>query len=186
MAEHPKPQLDQRFALAMRAARMGTWSWDIGSGRVEWDTHTSALFGMGGGEFAGTFDAWEARLHPDDREWVAQEIANAIAERRPFRFDHRVVWPDGSVHWLEGVGEMVLDDDGEVVGATGVTLDVDQRRRAHEEREALLDGERARCDSSRSRRDSEQSGSNASARVWPAPSPEATWAASSSPNSSLR
>ena len=143
MAERPKPELDQRFALAMRAARMGTWSWDLAIGRVEWDEHTSELFGMDGAEFAGTFDAWEARLHPDDREWVAEEIADAVAERRPFRFDHRCVWPDGSVHWLEGVGEMVLDDEGEVVGATGVTLNVDHRRRlAHDEREALLDGER--------------------------------------------
>ncbi len=143
MAERQKSKLDQRFALAMRAARMGSWSWDIASGRVEWDEQTSELFGMDRSAFAGTFDAWEAMLHPDDRDWVEREISLAIEERRPFRFDHRCVWPDGSVHWLEGVGEMLLDEQGEVVGATGVTLDVDSRRNAQAEREALLDGERA-------------------------------------------
>jgi PAS domain S-box-containing protein len=143
VAERQKSKLDQRFALAMRAARMGSWSWDIASGRVEWDAQTSELFGMDGSAFAGTFDAWEAMLHPDDREWVGREIASAVEEHRPFRFDHRCVWPDGSVHWLEGVGEMVVDDRGEVVGATGVTLDVDQRRNAQAEHEALLEGERA-------------------------------------------
>ena len=143
MAERQKSKLDQRFALAMRAARMGSWSWDIASGRVEWDAQTSELFGMDRSAFAGTFDAWEAMLHPDDREWVEREIAGAVEEGRPFRFDHRCVWPDGSVHWLEGVGEMVLGDDGEVVGATGVTLDVDQRRNAQAQHEAVLEGERA-------------------------------------------
>jgi PAS domain S-box-containing protein len=156
VAERQKPQLsrldqqDQRFALAMRAARMGCWSWDITSGLVEWDTQTSELYGMDPSSRSGTPAVWGARIHPDDREWVSSEIERAVAERRPFRFDHRCVWPDGSVHWLEGVGEVVFDDQGEVVGATGVTLDVDQRRNAQEEREALLDAERA------ARRESEQ------------------------------
>lgn len=122
---------------------MGSWSWDIATGRVEWDAHTSELFGMDGSAFAGTFEAWEARLHPDDREWVGREIAEAVEERHPFRFDHRCVWPDGSVHWLEAVGETVLGPDGEVVGATGVTLDVDRRLAAQADHEALLEGERA-------------------------------------------
>nr|MDP9334380.1 PAS domain-containing protein [Actinomycetota bacterium] len=143
MAGRQKPQLDQRFALAMRAARMGSWSWDISSGRVDWDVHTSELFGLEPSVFAGSFNAWVDLVHPDDREWVADEIASAVAERRPFRFDHRCVWPDGSVHWLEGVGEMVYDNRGEVIGATGVTLNVDERRSAQDEREALLEGERA-------------------------------------------
>jgi GAF domain-containing protein/anti-sigma regulatory factor (Ser/Thr protein kinase) len=143
VAELQKPEFDQRFALAMRVGRMGSWSWEIASGRVEWDAHTSELFGLDPTAFEGTFDAWQARLHPDDREWVAAEIAAAVAELRPFRFDHRCVWPDGSIHWLEGVGEVVVNELGEVIGATGVTLDVDERRTAQHEREALLDGERA-------------------------------------------
>ena len=75
MAGRQKLQLDQRFALAMRAARMGSWSWDIASGRVEWDAHTSELFGLERSAFAGTFEAWGALVHPDDREWVSDEIA---------------------------------------------------------------------------------------------------------------
>ena len=110
MAEDPKPLLDQRFALAMRAARMGSWSWDIASGtRRVGRAHVRAVR-HGPRDVRRHVRAWEARLHPDDREWVAREIVRAVEERRPFRFDHRCVWPDGSVHWLEGVGEMVFDE----------------------------------------------------------------------------
>jgi PAS domain S-box-containing protein len=142
VAERQQPELDQRFALAMRAARMGSWSWNLASGRVEWDAHTSELFGMERRAFTGSFESWEAVLHPDDREWVSKEVRRAVAQRRPFRFDHRCLWPDGSTHWLEGMGEMVLDDDGNVVGATGVTLNVDQRMADRDERETLLEAER--------------------------------------------
>src|SRR5689334_7423181 len=125
----------------MRAARMGSWSWDLPSGRVDWDDHTAELFGLEPSAFGGSLADWQELIHPDDREWVADEIASAVAEGRPLRFDHRCVWPDASVHWLECVGEMVFDSRGEVIGATGVTLDVDDRRSAQNEREALLEGE---------------------------------------------
>jgi len=45
-----------------------------------------------------------------------------------WRFDHRVVWPDGSVHWLEGRGEPVHDATGAIVGAAGVAVDIGERR----------------------------------------------------------
>ncbi len=143
MVGRPDNRLDQRFALALKAGRLGSWSWDLATGRVEWDAHTAQLFGLEPAGFAGSFDAWLAILHPDDREWMADEIERAVADRRPFRFDHRCIWPDGSVHWLEGVGELVVDETGEVVGATGVTLDVDQRHEVANERETMLDAERA-------------------------------------------
>jgi serine phosphatase RsbU (regulator of sigma subunit)/anti-sigma regulatory factor (Ser/Thr protein kinase)/uncharacterized protein YigA (DUF484 family) len=144
VAGRHKPRLeDQRLAFAMRAARMGSWSWDVSSGRVDWDDHTSALFGLEPSAFGGTLAAWQDLIHADDRAWVADEIASAVAEGRPFRFDHRCVWPDASVHWLECVGEMVFDNRGDVIGAAGVTLDVDERRNAQNEREALLEGERS-------------------------------------------
>src|SRR5690349_24974016 len=96
-----QPELNQRFALAMRAARMGSWSWRVDTGRLDWDRHTSELFGLPPEAGEGTLEEWEARLHPDDREWVAAAVLRAVEERHEFRFDHRCIWPDGEVHWLE-------------------------------------------------------------------------------------
>ena len=52
-----------------------------------------------------------------------------MALRHVFRFDHRCVWPDGGVHWIHGVGEVLTGEANEVVGAVGVALDVDERIR---------------------------------------------------------
>jgi serine phosphatase RsbU (regulator of sigma subunit) len=69
-------------------------------------------------------------------------VQHAVETGGQFRFDHRTVWPDGSVHWIEGRGETILDARGDVTGAIGVAIDIDERRRADLERMALLASER--------------------------------------------
>ncbi len=70
-----------------------------------------------------------ARIHPDDRERVLTELERGLALRHVFSFDHRCVWPDGASHWIHGVGEVLIGDANEVVGAVGVALDIDERMR---------------------------------------------------------
>jgi serine phosphatase RsbU (regulator of sigma subunit)/PAS domain-containing protein len=120
--------------LALDAAQMGTWRWDVATDRVEWDDQLHALFGLEPGTFAGTLAAYEALLHPDDRARVIAAVEDGMRRDAPWRFDHRVTWPDGTVHWLEGHGEPIHDASGAIVGATGVTVNVDQRH-------ALLDAQ---------------------------------------------
>ncbi|MDQ1459390.1 MAG: hypothetical protein QOI08_874, partial [Actinomycetota bacterium] len=117
-----------RLQLALGAGQMGTWSWDLTTGAVHWDEQLEALFGLAPGSFDGSMDMYRSLFHPDDRERALETVSNGIAQDASWRFDHRVVWPDGSVHWLEGRGEPVHDAAGAIVGATGVSVDIDERR----------------------------------------------------------
>jgi PAS domain S-box-containing protein len=139
----PTRDFARRLQLALDAGHMGTWSWDLGANTVDWDDSLTELFGMERGAFDNTFDAWVACLHPDDCDRVLETIGRAVEGGMQFRFDHRIVWPDGSIHWLEGRGEPVFDDDGNVVGAIGVAIDIDERRRTDLERLTLLTSEQA-------------------------------------------
>ena len=65
----------------------------------------------------------------------------AIADRSTFRFDHRCSWPDGSIHWIEGIGEVIVDGTT-VLGAFGLAIDVTERQLQLEERNRLVDVER--------------------------------------------
>src|SRR4051794_29638053 len=114
-----EPQLDmaRRLQLALDSGRMGTWSWDMRANEVDWDDALSALFGMQPGTFEKTFEAWIECLHPDDRDRALATVQRAVETGGQFRFDHRTIWPDGSVHWIEGRGEAVTDVDGNVIGA---------------------------------------------------------------------
>ncbi len=118
----------ERLRFALEAGRMGTWTWSPESGVVTWDEAMEGLYGLAPGEFGSSVDEFFDRLHPEDRDWVVEEVAAAWTEARDISFEHRVIWPDGSVHWLEGRGRVVRT--GEVAtGVIGVGIDIDERKR---------------------------------------------------------
>ena len=119
-----------RLALALEAGEMGTWRWDLRTGRVEWDARLEVLYGLEPGTFDGRFETYASLLHGDDRERVLGAVREGMARGTAWRFDHRVVWADGSEHWLEGRGEPVRDASGAIVGGTGVSMNVDARATA--------------------------------------------------------
>jgi PAS domain S-box-containing protein len=133
-----------RMQLALEASGMGTWSWDAASGRVEWDTATERVYGLEPGTFEGTYEAYMALLHPDDRAAAAQRIQDSLGEGDVHRIQHRAIRGDGSIRWIEGWGRVVKDAEGNSVGLIGVSTDVTDRvlsemqRAVNEERLARL------------------------------------------------
>ncbi|MFI5046828.1 MAG: SpoIIE family protein phosphatase [Acidimicrobiia bacterium] len=128
---------DEHLALAFDAGRLGLWSWNALTDEITWDDALQARFGLAPTPGTLTFDEYLALVHPEDRELTMSTVAAARDERRDFSFEHRAVWPDGSVHWLEGRGRCVSDEHGEFVGMIGVALDIDDRKRVEEiQREA--------------------------------------------------
>jgi GAF domain-containing protein len=132
-----------RLKASLATGKMGEWSWNRTTGTVRWDEHVSALFGLALGEFRESFDAWIELIDPRDRELVRDTVLAAVEDRQTFRFDHRCIWPDGTIHWIEGIGDLVIDDNtNEVSGAFGLAVDIDDRQRQVEERTRLVDFER--------------------------------------------
>lgn len=129
-----------RLKATLATGRMGEWSWDRVTGSVSWDANTAMLFGVESASFGGTFDQWIDHLDERDRPMVQLAVARGVELREPFRFDHRSTWPDGSVHWIEGIGDVIVDSKtDEVVGAFGLAIDIDERHREIEERTRLLE-----------------------------------------------
>lgn len=116
--------------LALDAGNLGTWRWDRVTGRTTWDANIERLFGLEPGSFPNSFDAWVDMLHPEDRDRALGVVQHAVDTKTPYLVEHRVVWPDGSVHWLQGRGAVVLDDDGEVTGTIGCVSDITHRKQA--------------------------------------------------------
>ena len=131
-----------RLKAALATGRMGEWSWDRRTGAVTWDSNTAMLFGVDDASFGGTYAAWIDLVDERDRAMVDSAVAAGVAQREPFRFDHRCRWADGSVHWIEGIGEVIVDDSDEIIGAFGLAIDIDERHREIEERTRLLEIER--------------------------------------------
>ena len=147
-------EVSAHFELALDAGELGTWRWDMSTGETRWDERLEALFGLEPGSFAGTFDAYVACLHPDDAAQVLATVEQALEQRARYTVEHRVVWPDGSVHWMQGKGQVTLDSSGEPSGTMGCVMDItEQVQAAHERQQALeraqLAAESARLSSER-------------------------------------
>jgi PAS domain S-box-containing protein len=137
LLEQRAEDLAARLALALEAGGLGTWRWNLRTGHTDWDTKVEQLFGLGPGEFDGTYETYVSLLHPEDAPEVLATVQDAVATKSAYVVDHRVVWPDGSVHWLQGKGRAILDDDGEVLGTIGCVADVTEQMNALLERERL-------------------------------------------------
>lgn len=118
---------EQRLLLALEAAELGTWTWDMASASTVWDVRLEALHGLPPGGFGGTFDDWVAALYPEDRPECIRRVERALADPGPYVLLHRCIWPDGAIHWIECRGRVTVDGDGAPTGTIGVAMDVTAR-----------------------------------------------------------
>lgn len=123
-------EAEARLRLALEAGRIGTWDWDMATNKIVWSRGHEELWGMEPGTFRGTYAEFDARLHPNDRAGLESAIKEAIAERNKYRHEFRVVWPDGSVHWIVGKGEALYDAAGKPVCMIGTVSDITERKEA--------------------------------------------------------
>jgi PAS domain S-box-containing protein len=119
-----------RLRLAAEAGRLGTWEWELPARRVSWSPEIERIHGLELGTFAGTFEAYQADLHPDDRERVLAHVEDTIANRTPYLIEYRIIRPDNEVRWIEARGQMFLGAEGQPERVVGICMDITERKRA--------------------------------------------------------
>lgn len=132
LARRELERSERRLNLALQVASMGVWEWNPSSGRVGWDARTTQLFCGPGSSFDGSLEAYTNRICPEDRDRVWSTIHQAVAGRKEFEVEHRVVWDDGSVHWVLCRGGVIGDERGSPDRVVGVVLDIGMRKEAEE------------------------------------------------------
>src|SRR5215510_8126818 len=131
--------VEDPLQLGVSAAEMGTWDWDVPSGRVRWTPQMYQLFGTELGRFTTTFENVMALVHPEDRAKVEAKVARALRDLKRYVSEFRIRRPDGHVRWLRCTGRAFPDDRGRPIRMAGVTEDVtlDKRGRLPQPPEAL-------------------------------------------------
>ena len=119
---------EDRLRLAQQVAHIGVFDQDLATGKIEWTPELEALYGLTPGSFAGTEAAWHGMVHPDDRARIRELSQRAITTGKSAEGEWRIVWPDGSVHTLAGRWQVFNDELGTPTRATGVNIDVTNRR----------------------------------------------------------
>jgi len=144
----PPPEIEdelkrsrRRLDLAVEAAGLGFFDYDIRTDEASWSPRTKALYGLPA-EAQPRLEEWfETLIHPDDRPMMEAVYAKAVAGDGVFTIEHRAVAPDGSVRWVQVRGLIQSDEDGPR-SVLGTVMDVSERRAA-EDRLKLTNGELA-------------------------------------------
>lgn len=131
-AEDALRRSEEHLRLALAAGGMGTWEWTIAEGRVRWSESLERIHGLEPGTFPGTFEAYQADMHPEDRDAVLEKIASAVAERTDYATEYRIILPTGVMRWISARARLLLDEDDRPVRMVGVCADVTAAKEAEQ------------------------------------------------------
>ncbi len=118
--------------LIHKIGKIGHWEWNSLTDENKWSPEIEALYGLPPGGFEGGYQGWTKLLHPDDLGKAEADVRRALESGEYFT-EFRVVWPDGSVHWLETRANVFKDGHDKPVRIMGVNMDVTERKRNEEE-----------------------------------------------------
>jgi len=133
---HQKKSTRERHVdMTLEAAQVGIWEWYMKTGKVRWSKMVYKLFGVTKKEFKGDISSYRKLIHPDDRETVVQAINETLTNKEIYYIQHRVVWPDGSIKWIEASGNLVWDSKGNPIKLTGTAQDITSKKQFELEKE---------------------------------------------------
>ncbi len=122
---------EERLKLALTASKMGTWDWEVERDYVSWSEGVAPLFGLPSDSFGHDFAAYLTLISEQDQGRVRAAIDAVLwGEAQDYGVEHRVSWPDGSLHWLECKGRVYRRDDGTPTRMAGTVSDISERKRA--------------------------------------------------------
>ena len=130
-------QSEQLRSLALAAGQMGSWDFDVISGRCDWDEGQYRIFGVEPERFVVSVETVSGLIHPEDwqRLYAAWQALNE--ETKSLQTEFRVRRPNGDLRWCIGTAAASFDGNHRVVRVSGVTIDITDRKQT-EERQALL------------------------------------------------
>ncbi|NRR29661.1 response regulator [Oxalobacteraceae bacterium] len=121
---------EERLQIASSAAAIGIWDWDIKHDEVVWDEQMYRLHAVDSARVPKPFDSWMTLLHPDDAIPVRTLLERALAGDGEFDAEFRILWPDGSVHYIKGDAMIFRDPDGRPARMVGVNYDITDHKTA--------------------------------------------------------
>lgn len=129
-AEAALRENEEMLRLALTAGRAGAWSWDLTTDILHWSDEYYRIFGFEPGSIPPSVEAGFNRIHPDDLPRINDVVRDAIERGTQIDTVHRVIWPDGLVHWVRGISRAFYQEQGKPVRMAGIAMDITEQKQA--------------------------------------------------------
>jgi diguanylate cyclase (GGDEF)-like protein/PAS domain S-box-containing protein len=127
---------EERLRLTLDGAELGIWHHQLDPEQLDWSDICSRHLALQPGQ-EPSYAGFIAALHPDDRARVMQLVEESLASRQDYAAEYRVLWPDGSLHWISALGRVYCGSDGTPERLGGITLDITERKHLEEQLKAF-------------------------------------------------
>jgi PAS domain S-box-containing protein len=124
---------EQTMRFSLEAGNFGTWYWDFATGKVHWSENMEKIVGQLPGSFRGTFEAFLELIGTEDRPKVEQAVQRSLEGDGKYHVTYRQRRADGSIGWMEAVGQVTYDESNRPTSMMGVCRDITERRRSEDE-----------------------------------------------------
>ncbi len=124
---------NERLSIAMRVGKAGAWTWDLHTKQTFWTPEFEVLFDYEPGSTEQVCSEWLDRVHPDDLDRVETTLQQAIdGVLSEYRCNYRIVLRNGDIRWIDVIGELYPDEQGQPRSMSGLVYDITQRRQDEE------------------------------------------------------
>jgi PAS domain S-box-containing protein len=118
----------ERLSTVLKVAKTGAWIWDFSNHQIFWTREFEMLFDYEPGSTQQIYSEWLERLHPEDRERAETALQNTIDHKLPtYRCEYRVICRDGQIRWIDAIGDLHYDDQGNPQ-MSGLVHDITERK----------------------------------------------------------
>ena len=118
---------NDNLKLAQKVAHIGSWYIDIQNNELSWSDETYRIFGLPLNTLL-TYEIFLDIVHPEDRDYVDRNWKAALS-KQPYDIDHRII-VEGTVKWVHEEAELIFNDKGDPLSATGTVQDITIRKQA--------------------------------------------------------
>ncbi len=119
---------EERLRLALEAADIGIWDWNIKTGCITWSDNMEKLLDLQPGSFDGTYEGFINTIHPEDRARIDEKLQEAIREQKSYDEEYRGLHQNQDLRWIRIRGNVYLGENGEVQRLMGSIHDKTERR----------------------------------------------------------
>ncbi|MEG3968735.1 PAS domain-containing protein [Microcoleus sp. T2B6] len=123
-------QSEASLAAAQKIAHIGSWEFDLVTNKITWSEEVFRIFGLDSSATEPTSAKLLKMCHPDDRELFQQTVSLTISQGISYKREFRFLHPSGQIIYLEGRGEAVFSETGEVIKLLGTVMDISDRKQA--------------------------------------------------------
>ncbi len=132
-------QSESDLRQAQALAHTGSWRWDVIHDRLIWSDEMYRIYGIDPKTFRPSWnEVTTLAVHPEDRAHVEEANKKLLEQHDAQPIEYRIVRPDGSIRTVwDQTGALTFDDQGKITSVSGVVLDITERKKIAEERDAL-------------------------------------------------